>query len=75
MEFKPPFIDVTYHREEYTVYKELENGLLLKKQVVKKTTRNGWYLRSTFKINMVSMPVPHILCGGFTKEDTENFFN
>ena len=33
MEFKPPFIDVTYHREEY-VYKELENGLL-KKKVVK----------------------------------------
>ena len=34
MEFKPPFIDVTYHREEY-IYKELENELL-KKQVVKK---------------------------------------
>ena len=30
MEFNPPFIDVTYHREEY-VYKELENGLLKKK--------------------------------------------
>ena len=27
MEFKPPFIDVTYHREEY-VYREQENGLL-----------------------------------------------
>ena len=26
MEFNPPFIDVTYHREEY-VYKELDNGL------------------------------------------------
>ena len=29
MEFKPPFIDVTYHREEY-VYKKKENGLLEK---------------------------------------------
>ena len=29
MEFNPPFIDVTYHREEY-VYKELDNGLLEK---------------------------------------------
>ncbi len=38
MEFNPPFIDVTYHREEY-VFKELKNGLL-KKQVVRKTTRN-----------------------------------
>ena len=34
MEFQPPFIDVTYHREEY-LYKELENGLL-QKQVVRK---------------------------------------
>ena len=35
MEFNPPFIDVTYHREEY-VYKELENGLLEKKVVRKR---------------------------------------
>ena len=27
MEFQPPFIDVTYHREEY-VYKRKDNGLL-----------------------------------------------
>ena len=33
MEFKPPFIDVTYHREEYT-YKDVGNGLL-QKQIVK----------------------------------------
>ena len=29
MEFKPAFVDVTYHREEY-VYKKRENGLLEK---------------------------------------------
>ena len=34
MEFNPPFIDVTYHREEYE-FKELANGLLQKK-IVKK---------------------------------------
>ena len=34
MEFQPPFIDVTYHREEY-VYKELSGGLLQKKVVRK----------------------------------------
>ena len=34
MEFKPPFIDVTYHREEY-VYKELANGLL-EKHIIRK---------------------------------------
>ncbi len=69
MEFNPPFIDVTYHREEY-VYKELDNGLL-KKQVVKK--RPGTVgicagIQNKYQVDAV----PHILCGGFTKEDTEN---
>ena len=35
MEFNPPFIDVTYHREEYE-FKELSNGLLQKKIVKKR---------------------------------------
>jgi len=69
MEFKPPFIDVTYHREEY-VYKELKNGLL-KKQVVKKRPGTvGICAAIQGKYNVDA--VPHILCGGFTKEDTEN---
>ena len=38
MEFKPPFIDVTYHREEY-VYKELDNGLLQKHVIRKRPGR------------------------------------
>lgn len=70
MEFKPPFIDVTYHREEYT-YKELDNGLL-KKQVVKKrpgTVGICAAIQNKYQVDAV----PHILCGGFTKEDTENF--
>ena len=70
MEFKPPFIDVTYHREEY-VYKELENGLL-KKQVVKKrpgTVGICAAIQNKYGVDAI----PHILCGGFTKEDTENF--
>lgn len=70
MEFKPPFIDVTYHREEY-VYKEQPNGLL-KRQVVKKrpgTVGICAAIQNRFKVDAI----PHILCGGFTKEDTENF--
>ncbi len=70
MEFKPPFIDVTYHREEY-IYKELENGLL-KKQVVKKrpgTVGICAAIQNKYEVDAI----PHILCGGFTKEDTENF--
>lgn len=70
MEFSPPFIDVTYHREEY-VYKELANGLL-KKQVVKKrpgTVGICAAIQNKYQVDAI----PHILCGGFTKEDTENF--
>lgn len=70
MEFKPPFIDVTYHREEY-IYKELDNGLL-QKQVVKKrpgTVGICAAIQNKYQVDAI----PHILCGGFSKEDTENF--
>lgn len=70
MEFKPPFIDVTYHREEY-VYIEQENGLLEKRIVRKRPGTVGICaaIQSKYKVDAV----PHILCGGFSKEDTENF--
>lgn len=69
MEFKPPFIDVTYHREEY-VYKERENGLLEKKSIKKRPGTVGICaaLQNHYKIDAV----PHIICGGFSKEETEN---
>ena len=70
MEFQPPFIDVTYHREEY-VYKELSGGLLQKKVVRKRPGTVGICaaIQNKYEVDAV----PHILCGGFTKEDTENF--
>ncbi len=70
MEFNPPFIDVTYHREEY-VYIEKENGLLEKRIVRKRPGTVGICaaIQSKYKVDAV----PHILCGGFSKEDTENF--
>ena len=70
MEFNPPFIDVTYHREEY-IYKELENGLLEKKIVKKRPGTVGICAAIQNKYGVDA--IPHILCGGFTKEDTENF--
>lgn len=70
MEFKPPFIDVTYHREEY-VYTEQENGLLEKKIVRKRPGTVGICAAIQSKYGVDA--VPHILCGGFSKEDTENF--
>jgi methylenetetrahydrofolate reductase (NADPH) len=69
MEFNPPFIDVTYHREEY-VYKQRENGLLEKKTIRKRPGTVGICaaIKNKYKVD----PVPHIICGGFTKEETEN---
>ncbi|WP_408040038.1 methylenetetrahydrofolate reductase [NAD(P)H] [Tenacibaculum amylolyticum] len=70
MEFNPPFIDVTYHREEY-VYQELDNGLLKKKIVKKRPGTVGICAAIQNKYNVDA--IPHVLCGGFSKEDTENF--
>jgi len=69
MEFNPPFIDVTYHREEYE-FKELANGLLQKKVVKKRPGTVGICAGIQNKYSVDA--IPHILCGGFTKEDTEN---
>lgn len=69
MEFKPPFIDVTYHREEY-VYKERGNGLLEKRSIKKRPGTVGICaaIQNHYQIDAV----PHIICGGFSKEETEN---
>jgi methylenetetrahydrofolate reductase (NADPH) len=69
MEFKPPFIDVTYHREEF-VYKKQENGLLEKRSVRKRPGTVGICaaIQNHYKVDTV----PHIICGGFSKEETEN---
>ncbi len=69
MEFKPPFIDVTYHREEYS-YKQHTNGLLERKTVRKRPGTVGMCaaIQNHYKVDAV----PHIICGGFSKEETEN---
>jgi methylenetetrahydrofolate reductase (NADPH) len=69
MEFKPPFIDVTYHREEY-VYQKRENGLLEKVATKKRPGTVGICaaIMNRFHVDAV----PHIICGGFSKEETEN---
>ncbi len=69
MEFKPPFIDVTYHREE-VVYKHHKNGLLEPKTVRKRPGTVGICAAIKNKYNVDA--IPHIICGGFNKEETEN---
>ena len=67
MEFNPPFIDVTTSREEY-VYID-RDGLLDKKLTRMRPGTLGICASITHKYNVDT--VPHVLCGGFTKEETE----
>ena len=69
MEFNPPFINVTYHREEYD-YKKMGNGLLKKVSIRKRPGTVGICaaLMNRYKVDAI----PHIICGGFTKEETES---
>ena len=68
MEFKPPFIDVTTSREEY-VFIEKGNGLLERKTTRMRPGTLGICAAIQHKYNVDT--VPHVLCGGFTREETE----
>lgn len=69
MPYAPAFVDVTYHREEY-VYREVGPGLLQKRTVRKRPGTVGICaaLMNRYQIETV----PHIICGGFNLEETEN---
>jgi methylenetetrahydrofolate reductase (NADPH) len=69
MEFKPPFIDVTYHKEE-VMYKKRPDGLIEEVPLRKRPGTVGICaaLKGKFDVDTV----PHLVCGGFTKEETED---
>lgn len=69
MEFSPAFVDVTYHREEF-VFRDAGNGLLEKHVVRKRPGTVGICaaISNRYKVDTV----PHIICGGFTRQDTED---
>jgi len=68
MEFNPPFIDVTTSREEY-VYIDKGNGLLDKRITRMRPGTVGICASIMHKYQVDA--IPHLLCGGFTKEETE----
>jgi len=68
MEFNPPFIDVTTSREEY-VYINKNDGLLDRKITRMRPGTVGICAAIKHKYNVDT--VPHVLCGGFSKEETE----
>ncbi len=67
MEFNPPFIDVTTSREEF-IYID-KDGLLDKKLTRMRPGTVGICASIKHKYNVDT--IPHVLCGGFTKEETE----
>jgi methylenetetrahydrofolate reductase (NADPH) len=69
IEFKPAFIDVTYHREEFVLRKRNDGGF----DKVYTRKRPGTVaicaaLMNHYKIDTV----PHLICGVYIKEETEN---
>ncbi len=69
MEFKPPFIDVTYHREEFLMKPRPDGSY--ERIVTRKrpgTVAICAAIMNRFKVDAV----PHLICGGFTKDETEN---
>lgn len=69
MEFKPPFIDVTYHREEF-IYKKRPSGYYEKTAIRKRPGTVGICAAIMHRYGVDA--VPHLICGGFSVDETEN---
>ncbi len=69
IEFKPPFIDVTYHREEY-VYNKRDSGYYEKIAIRKRPGTVGICASIMHRYGIDA--IPHLICGGFSVEETEN---
>jgi len=69
IEFNPQYINITTHRDEVE-FRELTGGLM-QRRVVRK--RPGTVAIAAAIQNAYNIPVvPHVVCGGFTREETEN---
>lgn len=67
-EFDPKYINITTHRSDYE-YKTTDEGLYKKVAIRKRpgTIAVAAAVKSTFDISVV----PHMLCSGFSKDETE----
>jgi methylenetetrahydrofolate reductase (NADPH) len=69
MEFKPAYINVTYHRSEHIFKKRADGGF--EKVVIRK--RPGTEAICASIMNRYNVDtVPHLICGGFSVQDTED---
>jgi methylenetetrahydrofolate reductase (NADPH) len=69
MEFKPSFINVTYHRAEQ-MYKKRADGSFERVEIRKRPGTVG--ICAAIMNHYDVDAVPHLICGGFSKEETEN---
>lgn len=69
MEFKPAFINVTYHRSEH-VFKKKADGTFERVEVRKRPGTVG--ICAAIMNHYQVDAVPHLICGGFSKQETEN---
>lgn len=69
MEFKPSFINVTYHRSEH-VFKKKPDGTFEKVVVRKRPGTESICAAIMNKYNVDT--VPHLICGGFSVNETED---
>ncbi|MFQ6605078.1 MAG: methylenetetrahydrofolate reductase [Fidelibacterota bacterium] len=69
MPFDPPFIDLTSRSAEVS-YDELDNGMI--KKTVKRKRPGTIGLSAAIKNRFNVETVPHLLCHGFTREETED---
>ena len=69
MQFEPAYINITYHQSE-TVLMPRENGLLEARDIRKRpgTVAISAAVHHRYQVDMV----PHLICGGFSKEETED---
>ncbi len=69
VDYNPQYINITTHRDEVE-FRELPGGLMEKRIVRKRpgTVAIAAAIQHAYKIPVV----PHVVCGGFTREETEN---
>lgn len=69
VKFSPPWIDITSHPSQI-VYQNVKEGLVRRRTIRKRpgTIEVATAIQQHFKVDTV----PHLLCNGFTREETED---